>query len=284
MKNNQQPCLVSVRSLYPKFSVTERKIADYILNNPTKIIHSSINQLAEDLSVADSTVFRFCKRIGFKGYQAMKIALASEVVAPLKDIHESVDEGDTIDTIATKVFRSNIKTIEDTLEMFNEEQLQLAVDTLLAADSIQFFGSGGSGIIALDAFHKLLRTGLKVNAVTDAHFQLMAASQMTKDDCAVFISHSGSSKDILHVLNVVKSTGAKTIAITNYIKSPLSTGVDIPLYTVSEETDYRSEALSSRIAQLTILDVLYVNLQLKRGSEGQDALKKIREAISVKRI
>ena len=130
----------------------------------------------------------------------------------------------------------------------------------------------------------MLRTGLKVNAVTDAHFQLMAASQMTKDDCAVFISHSGSSKDILHVLNVVKSTGAKTIAITNYIKSPLSTGVDIPLYTVSEETDYRSEALSSRIAQLTILDVLYVNLQLKRGSEGQDALKKIREAISVKRI
>ncbi|MGM0875631.1 MAG: MurR/RpiR family transcriptional regulator [Bacillota bacterium] len=284
MKKNQQPCLVSVRTLYPKFSVTERKIADYILKNPNKIIHSSINQLAEDLDVADSTVFRFCKRIGYKGYQAMKIALASEVVSPLQDIHEKVDEGDTVDTIASKVFRSNIKTIEDTLMIFNEEHLQLAVESIIAAKTIEFFGSGGSSIIALDAFHKLIRTGLRVHAVSDTHFQLMAASQMTEEDCAVFISHSGSSKDILHILNVVKSTGAKTIAITNYAKSPLSAAVDIPLYTISEETDYRSEALSSRIAQLTLIDVLYVNILIKRGSQGQDALKKMREAITVKRI
>jgi DNA-binding MurR/RpiR family transcriptional regulator len=270
--------------MYPKFSITERKIADYILKNPNKIIHSSINQLAEDLDVADSTVFRFCKRIGYKGYQAMKIALASEVVSPLQDIHEKVDAGDSVETIATKVFRTNIKTIEDSLSIFNEEQLQLAVDGIVASDSIEFFGSGGSSIIALDAFHKLVRTGLKVNAVMDTHFQLMAASQMTKNDCAVLISHSGSSKDILHILNVVKSTGAKTIAITNYAKSPLSAAVDIPLYTVSEETEFRSEALSSRIAQLTLIDVLYVNILMKRGSEGQDALKKMREAITVKRI
>jgi DNA-binding MurR/RpiR family transcriptional regulator len=284
MKKKQQPCLVSVRTLYPKFSVTERKIADYILKNPNKIIHSSINQLAEDLDVADSTVFRFCKRIGYKGYQAMKIALASEVVSPLQDIHEKVDEGDTVDTIASKVFRSNIKTIEDTLSVFNEEQLQLAVDSIVGANSIEFFGSGGSSIIALDAYHKLIRTGLKVHAVSDTHFQLMAASQMTEKDCAVLISHSGSSKDILHILNIVKSTGAKTIGITNYAKSPLSAAVDIPLYTVSEETDYRSEALSSRIAQLTLIDVLYVNILIKQGSEGQNALKKMREAITVKRI
>jgi DNA-binding MurR/RpiR family transcriptional regulator len=284
MRKQQQPCLVTVRNMYPKFSITERKIADYILKNPNKIIHSSINQLAEDLDVADSTVFRFCKRIGYKGYQAMKIALASEVVSPLQDIHEKVDAGDSVETIATKVFRTNIKTIEDSLSIFNEEQLQLAVDGIVASDSIEFFGSGGSSIIALDAFHKLVRTGLKVNAVMDTHFQLMAASQMTKNDCAVLISHSGSSKDILHILNVVKSTGAKTIAITNYAKSPLSAAVDIPLYTVSEETEFRSEALSSRIAQLTLIDVLYVNILMKRGSEGQDALKKMREAITVKRI
>lgn len=277
MRKQEQPCLVTVRKMYPKFSITERKIADYILKNPNKIIHSSINQLAEDLDVADSTVFRFCKRIGYKGYQAMKIALASEVVSPLQDIHEKVDAGDSVETIATKVFRTNIKTIEDSLSIFNEEQLQLAVDGIVASDSIHFFGSGGSSIIALDAFHKLVRTGLKVNAVIDTHFQLMAASQMSKNDCAVLISHSGSSKDILHILNVVKSTGAKTIAITNYAKSPLSAAVDIPLYTVSEETEYRSEALSSRIAQLTLIDVLYVNILMKRGSEGQDALKKMRE-------
>jgi DNA-binding MurR/RpiR family transcriptional regulator len=284
MGKNQQLCLASVRSHYPKFSVTERKIADYILDNPKKIIHFSINQLAEVLNVADSTVFRFCTRIGFKGYQAMKIALASEVVTPLTDIHEKVNEGDTSETISSKVFRSNIKTIEDTLAVFNDEQMMLAVDALVTANSIEFFGSGGSSIIAMDAYHKLIRTGLRVNTVTDNHFQLLKASQMTEKDCAVFISHSGSTKDILHVLNVVKSTGAKTVAITNYAKSPLSSAVDISLYTVSEETDYRSEALSSRLAQLTLIDVLYVNILINKGIEGQNALKKMRDAISVKRI
>ena len=214
----------------------------------------------------------------------MKIALASEVVSPLQDIHEKVDEGDTLDTIAAKVFHANMKTLEETLAIVDEEQLQLAVDMLLAADSIKFFGSGGSSLIALDGYHKFLRTGLKVNAVMDSHFQLGEASQMTENDCAVLISHSGSSRDILQILNVVKSTGPKTISITNHAKSALSAAVNIPLYTVSGETDYRSEALSSRIAQLTLMDVLYVNILLKRGNKGQEAVEKMREAITVKRI
>lgn len=284
MKKQQQSVLMNVRTNYPRFSVTERKIADYILKNPNKIIHSSINQLAEDLDVADSTVFRFCKRIGYKGYQAMKISLASEVVSPIKDIHENVDEGDSFDTIASKVFRANIETLEDTLQIVDEEQLQLAVDTIVSSRSVHLFGSGGSSIIALDAYHKLVRTGLNVQTVTDTHFQLMAASQLTEQDCAVLISHSGSSKDILHILNVVKKNNVKTIAITNFAKSTLSAGVLVPLYTSSKETDFRSEALSSRIAQLTLIDVLYVNILLKKGEEGQEALKKMREAILVKRI
>ncbi|ARK32909.1 MurR/RpiR family transcriptional regulator [Halalkalibacter krulwichiae] len=284
MKERQQPCLVSIRSQYPRFSVTERKIADYILINPTKIIHSSINQIAEDLNVADSTVFRFCKRVGFKGYQAMKIALASEIVTPLQDVHEDIEEEDSVKAIASKVFKSNIKTIEDSLVVLDEEQLEQAVNTILAAETTYFFGSGGSSIIALDAFHKLVRTGIKVQTFSDSHFQQMVASQMTENDCAVFISHSGASKEVLHALNIVKSTGAKMIGITNYAKSPLSTGVDIPLYTMSEETEFRSEALSSRIAQLSVIDALDVNILLRRGSEGQKALNKMREAISVKRI
>jgi RpiR family transcriptional regulator, carbohydrate utilization regulator len=284
MKKDQKPCLDTIRTDYPEFSVTERKIADYILKNPKKIIHSSINQVADDLNVADSTVFRFCKRLGYKGYQALKIALASEVVSPLQDIHEQVTEGDTVETIASKVFQANQKTLEATLAVVDEKQLQLAVDSLVAAESIKFFGSGGSSVIALDGYHKFLRTGLKVSAVIDSHFQLMEASQMSHKDCAVLISHSGSSMEVLQILNVVKATGAKSISITNYAKTPLSTGADIPLYTVSEETEYRSEALSSRIAQLTLIDALYVNILMKSGTSGQEALEKIRDVISVKRI
>lgn len=284
MEKNHQHCLASIRSHYSQFSDTEKKIANYILSNPTDIIHSSINGLADELGVADSTVFRFCKRIGFKGYQSMKIALAAEIVTPMRDIHENVDENDTPQTIASKVFRSNMKTIEDTLMVLKEKQFQEAADALLAADNIEFFGSGGSGIVAMDAYHKFIRTGLRVHASTDSHIQLMTASQMTEKDCAVLISHSGSTKDILHVMKVLKNSRAKTIAITNFAKSPLSEKADISLYTVSEETDYRSEALSSRIAQLSIFDALYVSIMLKRDKDGKDALKKMRNAISVKRL
>ncbi|WP_409252022.1 MurR/RpiR family transcriptional regulator [Bacillus sp. SCS-153A] len=284
MEKNHQHCLASIRSHYSQFSDTEKKIANYILNNPTDIIHSTINGLADELGVADSTVFRFCKRIGFKGYQSMKIALAAEIVTPMRDIHENVDENDTPQTIASKVFRSNMKTIEDTLMVLKEELFQEAADALLAADNIEFFGSGGSGIVAMDAYHKFIRTGLRVHASTDSHIQLMTASQMTEKDCAVLISHSGSTKDILQVMKVLKESGAKTIAITNFAKSPLSEKADISLYTVSEETDYRSEALSSRIAQLSIFDALYVSIMLKRDKNGQDALKRMRNAISVKRL
>ncbi|WP_433742574.1 MurR/RpiR family transcriptional regulator [Falsibacillus pallidus] len=277
-------CIGSIRSNYPILSDTEKRIADFILNNPEQIIHRSINQLADELNVADSTVFRFCKRIGFKGYQALKISLASEVMSPLKDIHEEIRQGDNVLTVSEKVFQSNIKTIEDTMHLLDQITLDKAVDVLCHSKKIFFFGNGGSGIIAMDAYHKFIRTGLPVYASTDSHIQLMTASQMTPDDCAVFISHSGSTKDILLVLDIVKGTGASSIGITNFSKSPLSKNVDISLFTLSDETDYRSEALSSRIAQLTLIDALYVNIMMQQADKGQAALQKMRQAISLKRI
>ncbi|RDI43162.1 MurR/RpiR family transcriptional regulator [Falsibacillus pallidus] len=277
-------CIGSIRTNYSILSDTEKRIADYILKNPEQIIHRSINQLADELNVADSTVFRFCKRIGFKGYQALKISLASEVMGALKDIHEEIRQGDNVLTVSEKVFQSNIKTIEDTMHLLDQMTMDNAVEVLCQAKKIFFFGNGGSGIIAMDAYHKFIRTGLPVYASTDSHIQLMTASQMTPDDCAVFISHSGSTKDILLVLDIVKDTGASSIGITNFSKSPLSKKVDISLFTLSDETDYRSEALSSRIAQLTLIDALYVNIMMKQADKGQAALQKMRQAISLKRI
>lgn len=276
--------LASIRAHYVYLSETEKKVADFVLDSPQELIHSTINQLADRLGVAESTIFRFCKRIGFKGYQAMKIALASEVVTPIKNIHEQILEHDPAEVVTEKVFRSNIKTIEDTLQVVDHGNLQKAVDAMLTANKIEFFGSGGSGIVALDAYHKLLRSGLRVSAAGDTHLQLMSASQLSDRDCAVLISHSGTTKDILQILQTAKEAGAVTIGITNFAKSPLSQGVEIPLFTLSEETDYRSEALSSRIAQLTLIDALYVNLMIRRKEEGQRALRNMRKAISNKRL
>jgi RpiR family transcriptional regulator, carbohydrate utilization regulator len=278
------PCLPRIRTMYSQFTEKEKIVADYILNNPQNIIHSTINQVADDLFVADATVFRFCKRIGFNGFQSMKIALASEVVAPIKNIHENIKEDDTEKEIAEKVFKANIRTLEETLHTFSESKFEDAIKLIMDARMVGFYGSGGSGIIAMDAHHKFLRTGIQTMAYTDSHFQIMSASQLTEKDVVVLISHSGSNKDIMDVLQVAKRNGTKTIGITNLAKSPLSHKVDIPLYTISQETDYRSEALSSRIAQLSIIDSLYVNIMAKRGKFGQESLQKMREAISLKKI
>lgn len=284
MPDNQERCLSRIRSLYSQFSDKEKKIADYILSDPKKIIHLTINQVAEDLQVADATVFRFCKHIGFKGYQAMKIVLASEVVSPIEDIHETIEEGDSEQEIAKKVFRTNIQSLEDTIHATEEKAYKDAVETIVQARRVEFYGTGGSGIVALDAHHKFLRSGVQSIAYNDPHLQIMSASQLDERDVAVLISHSGTNKDILEVLEILKENEVTTVAITNIAKSPLSQKVDIALYTVSKETDYRSEALSSRIAQLSIIDALLVNVMIRRKERAQETLKKMRSAISRKRI
>ncbi|MEI5907569.1 MurR/RpiR family transcriptional regulator [Bacillus spongiae] len=281
---SQEQCLPRIRSFYPQFSVKEKVIADYILKSPEQIVHSTISQVAEDLKVADATVFRFCKRLGFKGYQAMKISLAAELVTPIQDIHETIDEGDSEKKVAQKVFRSNIRTLEESMKILDEQSFTNAVELLLNARRIEFYGTGGSGFVAMDAHHKFLRTGMSTTAYNDSHMQIISASQLTERDAIVFISHSGTNKDLLAVLDVAKKHHVPTIAITNLAKSPLSKSVDISLYTLSAETDYRSEALASRIGQLSIVDALYVNLMMRQKEVAKESLQKMREAISVKKM
>lgn len=280
----QQFALAAIRGSYRHFSEKEKKIADYVLNDPKNIIHLTINQIADELGLAESTVFRFCQRIGFKGFQAFKISLAAEVVAPLKDIHEKIEEGDSISAVTEKVFRSNIKTLEDTLQIVDAEAMAQATEKLMAARKIDFYGNGGSAMVAMDGYHKFVRLGLQVSMNLDSHMQLMAASQLQSDDVAIVISHSGTTTDVLDVLQVLKEKGVTIISVTSFAKSPLSKDADIALYTVSEETDFRSEALSSRIGQLSLIDALYTNLMIARGNEGKKALQNMREAMAHKRL
>ncbi|MBP2240494.1 DNA-binding MurR/RpiR family transcriptional regulator [Cytobacillus eiseniae] len=285
MNDSQAPqCFTRIRAIYSRLSEKEQSVANLILNHPEKIIHSTISELAEDLGIADATVFRFCKRIGFKGYQAMKIAIASEISSPIKDIYEAITVEDDEKTIATKIFKSNIRTLEDTLQVIDMNQFKSAVSAFVSAGKICFYGLGGSGSIAMDAHHKFIRSGMNTNCYTDSHLQIMSASQLTENDVAVGISHSGRSRDIIEALEVAKSNGATTIGITHYATTPLSKIADITLFTVSEETEFRSEALASRLAQLSIIDALHVNVNVKLNSQMKDSIQKIRNVIKTKRM
>lgn len=285
MKDVNTPhCFTLIRAIYSQLSDKEKAIADFILYQPDRFIHSTISQIAEEVDVADATVFRFSKRLGYKGHQAMKIALASEIISPMKDIHETIDDGDDEKTITEKVFKSNIRTLEDTLQVIDQQQLKNAVNALVSARKIDFYGNGGSGAIAMDAHHKFLRSGLFTSCYTDGHLQAMSAAQLTEKDVVVCISHSGTSRDVLHALEVAKKNGAITIGITHFAKTLLSEKADISLQTVSVETEYRSEALASRLAQLSIIDALYVNVSIRLKDRMKTSLQNMRNAISVKRI
>lgn len=279
-----QNTLRKIQSMYPRLSDKEKKIADFVLENPEHIIQNTINGVAEQLNVADATVFRFCKRLGFKGYQAMKIALAQEVMTPFQQIHEEIQEGDSEETITSKIFKSNIQTLENTQNILDADAITHAVDLLDHATEVYFFGTGGSMVIAMDAYHKFVRTGIKCYSFIDSHFQLMAASQMKPTDVAIIISHSGKNRDTLNIARVVQETGAKMIAITGFPKSNLAQLAEVSLFTSSEETEYRSEALSSRIAQLSLIDALYVNIMVLRKETSTEAMKKVRHAILNTRI
>jgi DNA-binding MurR/RpiR family transcriptional regulator len=214
----------------------------------------------------------------------MKIAIASEMMTPIQQIHEEINEQDNEKTVTEKIFKSNIRTLENTLQILDSHSMKKAVELLLSANKIEFYGTGGSVIIAMDAYHKFIRAGMNAFVFSDSHFQLMSASKLTEHDVAVVISHSGTNKDTFRILKTAIKNGAKTIGITSFPKSPISQKVNVALHTTSEETEYRSEALASRIGQLSLIDALYVNIAISNGENAQKSLEKIRNAISETRM
>jgi RpiR family transcriptional regulator, carbohydrate utilization regulator len=280
---NTQNVIVKIKAIYSSLSSREKAVADYVLKNPQEIIHLSITEFSENSSVAEATIFRFCKRLGFRGYQAFKIALASEVVEPIKNIHEEIKEEDQVLTLAEKVFTGHIDAIKDTLNLLDAKVLEEIVGILSKATRIDFYGSGGSSAIALDAYHKFLRTGINCHAHSDGHQQIISAALLGPGQAAIGISHSGSNKDVIEALRIAKANGASTIAVTNHYKSPLTKEADHVLYTTSRETYFRSEALASRLVQLSLIDVLHVAVSVRKQEETLGNLQKIREAISFKR-
>ncbi|MDT2547647.1 MurR/RpiR family transcriptional regulator [Enterococcus avium] len=274
------PIHLQIKSMYKHFSPKEQAIADYILKNPNKVSHSSISDLSAELGIADSTFFQFTKTLGFNGFKDFKMALLKqENDLTAVTIHENVQKDDSELTMAQKVFDSNMTTLTYTKKLLKEEDLKKAVKMISESRRLYFFGVGGSEIVATDAYHKFLRSPISVGHSTDYHIQLMEASLLTDEDCAVFISHSGKSKETIHMAEAVKKAGTKVIIITSQANSPLAKLGDVVFISISEEIEFRSEALASRIAQLSIIDSLYVILMFYNSKNAQETISKVRKVI-----
>lgn len=272
---------LKIKSLYNGLSTKEQNIADYILENPNSVVKNSISDLSAELNVAGSTLFQFAKKLGYSGFKEFKMAiLIEENNFSTTSIHENIKIDDNELTMAQKVFDSNIKTLTDTKKILKLDDLKKAAEIISNSKLLYFFGVGGSGILAKDAYHKFLRSPISVRHSTDYHIQLMEASLLTPNDCAICISHTGKSKETIKIAKTVQKVGAKVIVITSNASSPLAKIGDIVFISISEEIEFHSEALSSRISQLSILDSLFVILMFMNKEKSKEALSKVRCTIS----
>ena len=272
---------LKIKLMYDNFGKAEKRIADWIFNNPGKMISLSIVELAELCNCGEATIVRFCKKLGLSGYQALKIYLSSEERDSVVSTH--ISKEDTAFDIYQKVCNDIYISLEKTKNSLNENASQEAANKLCCAERIVIFGLGNSSPIALDASHKFMRAGLNAVAYTDNHMQVIAASHLTEKDIAIGISHSGSSKDIVDALKIAKEHGATTITITNAGKSPVLKQSDIVLSTSSDETKYNILALNSRIAQLAIIDTLYFYIVFNRSEDSLNSIKETEHSLLSKK-
>lgn len=245
-----------IRNLYSSMGPAEKKIADYILADTQEIINCSVTELAEKCGCGDATVVRFSRRVGFDGFQALKISIAREM-GSTSSLGMEITKDDSCFDIFKKRINDISLSLQSTESVLNEETLEQAAKLIMKARRIAVFGLGNSAAVAMDAAHKFLRLGLDAQCCTDNHMQAIIASHLEHGSVAIGISHSGASKDIVDALNISKICGATTICVTNYGSSPIVGACNLALFTKAEETKHSVLALSSRIAQLTIFDAIY---------------------------
>jgi DNA-binding MurR/RpiR family transcriptional regulator len=276
-------CLIRIKSAMDSFKPSERMIAEFVLRKPERVVQMSISELARDVEVGESTVMRFCRAIDYKGYQEFKLRLAQDLVEPVEYIHEKIRFTDSIAQLAQKTFQTNRSAVENTQKALDPEMIEVAADALTEARRIDIYGAGYSFFTALDAKLKFTRLGLLADAYGDAHLQAMAAATLTRQDVAIGVSHSGSTKDVVDALSLAHKSGATTIAVTNFSPSPLTKVSDVVLLTASPESPLGGEVLTSRIAQLCVIDVLAVGVAVALGQGCLDLIKKTSEAVKKKR-
>ncbi len=274
--------LTRIRSSYPSLAASEKRVADWVMKEPEKILHLSMAQVARECGVSDTTVLRFCRNAGFQGYTDLKLSIAMNLTSPTQVIHDDIAEGDAPATIARKVFLSNIQALYDTMEVLDEDALLQAADMIASAARISIIGVGTSSPIVQAMYQMFFRLGLNVRAQTDSYLQLMEAALVGEGDVVVGISQSGSSTDPVLTVAEAKRNGAKTIVITGNAESPITQYADVTLLAVSWET--RAEAIASRIAQMTLVDALYVILSMRMFPVTTENEAKIWKAVIKKTL
>lgn len=272
--------LSTIKRKYTSLTPLEKTIADYILCNSHEVIHMPIDTFAANAHVAKSAIIRCCKSLGFVGYADMKIALAMEVSRSKKlNYNPYIDRTDDAGAILDKIFSSNIKTLHDTAEKINRGMLQRVVDLLDCAKVIYIYAIGTSAGLAGEFQYRLMQVGKIAVCVNDVPGMKVSTLNIKEGDVAIGISHTGRTIATIEALQLAKAAGAQTVCITSYPGSQITGTADYAIEICSDEIDYPMEAISSRIAHLSVIDSLTIALSAKNYGEAQERAKKTRNLV-----
>lgn len=273
-------CKQKIRGKMNLLTNAEAKIANYVLENYDSVLNSNITELAESAGVSDASVVRFCRSIGYKGYQDFKINAARDGLPKESHLNPSLKQSDDATTICKKIFNTEMAVLDRTLASLDMADVERAADMIRKAEKVVVFGSGGSLLVGKDVQHKLMKIGLQVYVYEDMDMQLMASSLMKNGDVALCLSHSGCNANVVHCMKNASENGTGTIAIVSQGKTPVSKNADIALYTASEEMIFKSESVSTRMAQLAILDCLVAIVAFEDYEDSYNAIQRTRKATS----
>jgi DNA-binding MurR/RpiR family transcriptional regulator len=268
-----------IHSYFNSLTKSEKKVAKHVLDQMESIIHLTITDLSEQAGVGETTALRFFRKLGFKGYQEFKLAVAKDTVKATSNLHGNIDEQDELHQMVQKLTATNVQALQETLGLFDTEQLEKAINLVLKSNKIHFYGAGVSGITADDAKNKFLRIGLTVDSVADSHIQAMAAATLSENDIAIGISVSGSTKDVVDALQIAKENGAKVIAITHFARSPITKCSDAVLLSGGRETPLQGGSMAAKIAQLHVIDMLFTGVALQIKEQALKYKEKTAQAV-----
>lgn len=273
--------LVILNDMMAALPPSERKIAEYIVGNPREAIQCTALVLGEKSNTSSAAVIRLCKSLGFTGFQELKIRVAGDLQEKLEIGYRDIEPNEKYSKIIEKVTSNTIQTLKETIDIMDEKKLERAVDALINAKSITFIGFGASYIAAKDAEQKFLRLNRFAQSFTDVHIAATAIANKGPEDVVMGISFTGETREVAKLLELAQTRGATTISITKYGQSSVAAHSDIQLHTsAAKEATLRSGATSSRIAQLHVIDILFMCLASKEYEDSIKYLDATREAVA----
>lgn len=271
-----------IRMRMPEMTPSEARVAEVILR------HAGgeplpIKQVADEAETSAALVVKTAKKLGFAGFKEMRAAIQAYRGQPNADLHEDVQPHDTAEVIVQKVFRTAVQALEETMAILDMDAFRRAVDVVHAAGQRDFYGLGGSAHIARDVAHKFLRIGVRASVHDDTHMMAMSASLLGPRDVVIAFSHSGRTTGVLDAVQIARGNGATVIAVTNYGNSPLAAACDVVLCSTALGSPLSSENAAARIAQLNIMDAVFIALAQKDLDRAEHQLARTMQAVRTKR-